>query len=75
MDVSQREPHDEKNPSEVVELVLRSAGIADPADVAAQVMDALVYKAYFEGSEGGLRWLDPPPEGDQDYIQDRVFHG
>ena len=26
------------------------------------IIEALTYKAYFEGAEGALRWLDPATE-------------
>lgn len=73
MDVSRREPHDEKTPAQVIELVLRNAGIDNPAALTDDLMDALVYKAYFEGAESSLRWLDPWPVTGEDYIIDRVL--
>jgi hypothetical protein len=67
IDIGRREPHDEKTPEAAADWVVQDwdqnalRGIPQPP-LAAAVLDALVYKAFFEEAESALRWLDP--EGD-----------
>ena len=74
IDVGKREPHDEKTPEHAADWVVQNwdqnalRGIPQPP-LSSAILDALVYKAYFEEAEGALRWLDP--EGD---IQRRVLN-
>ena len=70
IDTGKREPHDDKTPEEVIAHVIREweddwqPGMK-MRPLAACIVEALVYKAYFEEAEGALRWLDPvPTEGD-----------
>ncbi|MDR7189803.1 hypothetical protein J2Y46_002629 [Microbacterium sp. BE35] len=74
-EIGRREPHDEKTPEQTIDWVVQDwdqnalRGIPQPP-LASAIIDALVYKAYFEEAESALRWLDP--EGG---VQRRVLNG
>jgi hypothetical protein len=58
-DITDREPHDEKTPEEVIAQIVGSWGMSpDRRPLPELIIEALVYKAYFEQAEGALRWLD-----------------
>ena len=73
VDIARREPHDEKTPEEVIDWVIQDwdqrelQGLPRPP-LAEAIIDALVYKAYFEEAEGALRWLDPVPDTGHDIM-------
>ena len=74
--IGKREPHDEKTPEEVVGFVFNTVELYDGgyADdyLRGDVMDALVYKAYFEEADAALRWLDPTGEILRRVLDDRA---
>lgn len=67
IDIADREPHDEKTPEQTIAHVIQEwedewQPNARMRPLAELIIEALTYKAYFEGAEGALQWLDPATE-------------
>lgn len=68
IDISKREPHDEKTVEETIAHVIREweddrqSGMPI-RPLSELILETLVYKAYFEEAEGALRWLDSVDTG------------
>ena len=63
IDIGKRESHDEKTPEQTIAHIIREweddwqPGMP-MRPLSEMIIEALVYKAYFEQAEGALRWLD-----------------
>lgn len=64
-----------QTPERVIASVLQSVGVASPAAVAQEVIQALILSAHAGGDEGALRWLDPYTDTGEGYILERLIRG
>ncbi|MCK2034457.1 hypothetical protein [Microbacterium sp. KSW4-4] len=63
IDIAYREPLDQYTAEQAIERIIRDwNGPLDPHGLAAEIIEGLVYKAYFEQAEGALRWLNSNDE-------------